>query len=53
MMCYVEANETITILGQKICAHCERDLCQTTVEQLKYDWYIWRLKQIWQSLGTL
>ncbi|AKL93586.1 hypothetical protein CACET_c00680 [Clostridium aceticum] len=52
LQCYICDDETSTgilLLNQYICRNCEEELVNTPVEQLKYEIFRRKIKDIWRQ----
>jgi hypothetical protein len=52
MVCDQAREEMLPLLDQYICAICEKELVRSTVDDLRYAYYLWRLRAFWNREGN-
>lgn len=48
IICDREGADGIVLRGKLICGECEREIINTRIFSARYDYYLGRLKQIWE-----
>jgi hypothetical protein len=51
IICDQVRDEMLPLLDQYICTLCERELARSTVDDLRYGYYVWRLRVFWNHQG--
>lgn len=52
MICEQRGREGIHILSQFICLECEREIVNTGVDDDLYDYFVERMRALWQDLAN-